>query len=894
MKNSNDSNAVGISAISESSTPEQVSLYIHCTLFGKVKSLTNWVSKFTSKADNLAQGIRDHVNLGPKITETVKSKISLGTRILQAGGIQRVFRQSFSFRKGEKLLKAFQCYLSTTEGPIAGLLFVSNQKIAFISDRPLTIISSDGEVIKVPYKVLIPLRKIKSTNQIEQMGSQSKRFMQIVTVDNFEFWFMGFLCYQSCVKYLKSAVGQFNKLSMASRLRDPGFLRGASSTISFKDALSGVAASSPSSFPDLKLSSHRGLPALIISDEELSALAAPFDFALVGKFPGNRPSIDAIRKFFFNLKLNGEVSVTVLNPRNVLIKLVNDFDYCRIFAHRSYFVNNCYMKVVKWSPNLDVEVDSPIVPIWISFPHLRPHLFSACILSGLGSLFGRTLKSDTATAFGSRPSVARILVELDVTKKFPDKIWVGSPNSGYVQSVVFDDIPHFCTHCSSLGHLIENCKILHPNINSIPPPVPSALPGVDLVDAQVAAPSIVLNEELAVCVGSFSMNPGSEGDPGVGEETAGECLDISGSGVGLVEPLLMNCLVEQSSCPLLGDVVPAVAVLADPHVEVVEPNSVQPVLPPVLLEGQADIINIPISVISNAELKPHSEDFGVHINDDMYSFMVGCVVDQAVFNGGGKKGKTYKLPPKCHVLAPHIPTIRSSRRSGSSLEKKLYQRMMNSSQEHAIGIPFRSVGGKPSLHEPIVAYSRTTQYGTSQLKQKGAESIIGLVNRFKRKADNLAQGIRDHVSLGPGVSETVKAKLKLGTRILQAGGIERVFKKSFSIGEGERLVKAFQCHLSTTVGPIPGLLFISTEKIAFLSDRSLVIRSPRGNIVLIPLRRIKGVNPSENANKPNQKYIHIATIDNFEFWFMGFVSYQRSFKNLQRAIFSKSQISFLQ
>ncbi|KAI0510182.1 hypothetical protein KFK09_010782 [Dendrobium nobile] len=218
MKNSNDGNAVGISAISESSTPEQVSMYIHCTLFGlsklkqsKVKSLTNWVSKFTSKADNLAQGIRDHVNLGPKITETVKSKISLGTRIVQAGGIQRVFRQSFSFRKGEKLLKAFQCYLSTTAGPIAGLLFVSNKKIAFISDRPLTTVSSDGEVIKVPYKVLIPIKKIESTNQIEQMGSQSKRFMQIVTVDNFEFWFMGFLCYQSCVKYLKSAIGQFHK-----------------------------------------------------------------------------------------------------------------------------------------------------------------------------------------------------------------------------------------------------------------------------------------------------------------------------------------------------------------------------------------------------------------------------------------------------------------------------------------------------------------------------------------------------------------------------------------------------------------------------------------------------------------------------------------------------------
>ncbi|XP_020677878.1 GEM-like protein 7 isoform X1 [Dendrobium catenatum] len=223
--------------------------------------------------------------------------------------------------------------------------------------------------------------------------------------------------------------------------------------------------------------------------------------------------------------------------------------------------------------------------------------------------------------------------------------------------------------------------------------------------------------------------------------------------------------------------------------------------------------------------------------------------------------------------------------------------MKNQSQGSVIGFPIRSVTGKPSINEPIVAYS-PIQYGTSHLKQKRLESIIDLMNKFRRKADNLAQGIRDHVSLGPGVSETVKGKLKLGTRILQAGGIERVFRKSFAVVEGEKLVKAFQCHLSTTAGPIPGLLFISTEKIAFLSDRSLVFRSPKGNVaripykVLIPLRRIKGVNPSENSNKPNHKYIQIETTDDFEFWFMGFVCYQRSFKILKLAT-SESQMGIL-
>ncbi|KAI0503868.1 hypothetical protein KFK09_014811 [Dendrobium nobile] len=282
------------------------------------------------------------------------------------------------------------------------------------------------------------------------------------------------------------------------KLRDPGFLNGASAPLSFKEALAG----SSSPFPDLKVSSHRGLPALFISEEEVRSLVSPFDFALVGRFPGRRPSVDAIRKFCFNLKLIGDFSVTVLNHRNVLIKLVNDFDYCRIFSHRSYFVQNCFMKVVKWSPNLDIEVDSPFVPVWISFPLLRPHLFSPRILLGLGSIFGRPLKSDLATAVGSRPSMARILVELDVTKKHAEKIWVGSVDSGYVQNVIFEDIPHFCSHCNSLGHHRESCSILHPSLKASKNVVVGTTDLIVPLDENLDIPGVVTD---ALDAGGISM-----------------------------------------------------------------------------------------------------------------------------------------------------------------------------------------------------------------------------------------------------------------------------------------------------------------------------------------------------------------------------------------------------
>ena len=179
------------------------------------------------------------VRLGPKITETVKGKLSLGARILKVGGVGKVFKRLFSVKEGEKLLKASQCYLSTTAGPIAGLLFISTDKIAFCSDRSIKITSPSGEMIRIHYKVtckrlfilflcllllgflhtncasnihllqvMIPLSKIKRVNQSANVKKPSQKYMEIVTVDNFEFWFMGFLNYQKAFNYLQEAISQ--------------------------------------------------------------------------------------------------------------------------------------------------------------------------------------------------------------------------------------------------------------------------------------------------------------------------------------------------------------------------------------------------------------------------------------------------------------------------------------------------------------------------------------------------------------------------------------------------------------------------------------------------------------------------------------------------------------
>jgi len=91
------------------------------------------------------------VDLGPKITQTVKGKL----RFLRTGGSERVFRKAFPVvsQEEEKLLKSSLCYLSTTAGPIAGTLFISTERIAFLSDSPLKLTSHNGDITRFRYKV---------------------------------------------------------------------------------------------------------------------------------------------------------------------------------------------------------------------------------------------------------------------------------------------------------------------------------------------------------------------------------------------------------------------------------------------------------------------------------------------------------------------------------------------------------------------------------------------------------------------------------------------------------------------------------------------------------------------------------------------------------------------
>ncbi|KAI3728609.1 hypothetical protein L6452_17247 [Arctium lappa] len=126
-------------------------------------SLSTTSSKMNGieREDSFAAWIKNSVSLGPKLIEIMKHKLSHG-----ASSQCKTFRKNFCIREGEKLLQATQCCLYTTAGAIAGLLFVSTERVAFCSNRSMKTYSTTGKLLKYQYKVRnrtrVPILKTRS------------------------------------------------------------------------------------------------------------------------------------------------------------------------------------------------------------------------------------------------------------------------------------------------------------------------------------------------------------------------------------------------------------------------------------------------------------------------------------------------------------------------------------------------------------------------------------------------------------------------------------------------------------------------------------------------------------------------------------------------------------
>ncbi|KAH6777261.1 hypothetical protein C2S51_008573 [Perilla frutescens var. frutescens] len=131
-----------------------------------------------------------------------------------------------------------------------------------------------------------------------------------------------------------------------------------------------------------------------------------------------------------------------------------------------WYVHGCPMRVFKWTPGFNPAFETSNFALWITLPGLPLHLFDHNALYKIGSVFGRPIQIEHATANQSRVSFAKICVEIDLTKSYPEKFLLNLDGHGIMQRVIFDKMPLYCSVCCHIGHAKETCYVFGNGKNS--------------------------------------------------------------------------------------------------------------------------------------------------------------------------------------------------------------------------------------------------------------------------------------------------------------------------------------------------------------------------------------------------------------------------------------------
>lgn len=155
-------------------------------------------------------------------------------------------------------------------------------------------------------------------------------------------------------------------------------------------------------------------------------LAQDCKFTIIGKLYRGKPTMDDIRREFVSqFQLRRTVKIAHFDHQHVYLDFDNEVDFNRVGTQSFVNIGIAPMKIMKWTPDFRLEVETSIVPVWILILQLPWHLFRWDVVSKMGSAIGTAVAPDMATYSKSRGNVAKIKVEIDLLKPKLDELWLG-------------------------------------------------------------------------------------------------------------------------------------------------------------------------------------------------------------------------------------------------------------------------------------------------------------------------------------------------------------------------------------------------------------------------------------------------------------------------------------
>ncbi|KAK4363838.1 hypothetical protein RND71_015196 [Anisodus tanguticus] len=197
------------------------------------------------------------------------------------------------------------------------------------------------------------------------------------------------------------------------------------------------------------------------------------NLAVIGKFSHGWPEIGLLRTLIpKQCGLKAEVNIGLLCDRHVLIRCTIAEDYDTLMSRQTFEIkekNKPYlMRTFKWDVTFNPEEETRFAYGWISFPGFPPHFHGESSLFSMAASVGKPISIDSATRNKTRPSSARVKVEVDLLKVHPKSVLIqvgeGAEITSTQQRIRYDFLPKYCTNCKLQGHDSIGCWKLNPEL----------------------------------------------------------------------------------------------------------------------------------------------------------------------------------------------------------------------------------------------------------------------------------------------------------------------------------------------------------------------------------------------------------------------------------------------
>ncbi|CAJ2668917.1 unnamed protein product [Trifolium pratense] len=121
--------------------------------------------------------------------------------------------------------------------------------------------------------------------------------------------------------------------------------------------------------------------------------------------------------------------------------------------------------VVKWKPDFFPHTQRQThVQSWNDIYELPQEYWRPITLFEIAGGVGTPLMLDEATKNRSFGHYARVLVDIDLSKRAFEAILVEREGHAFYVDVVYEKLPDYCTHCQSIGHSVKACNKLQPRL----------------------------------------------------------------------------------------------------------------------------------------------------------------------------------------------------------------------------------------------------------------------------------------------------------------------------------------------------------------------------------------------------------------------------------------------